>query len=104
MELLNVADPAREGELRLLIEAQEAYMETELQRTMYSVSPSAIENYVHVLAPAMTIRAYNLLQYTSDGVNALEYIRDRWLRGAITTDQLIHELDARMLMLEMAQE
>ena len=104
MELLNVTDPAREGELRLLIEAQEAYMETELQRTMYSVSPSAIENYVHVLAPAMTIRAYNLLQYTSDGVNALEYIRDRWLRGAITTDQLIHELDARMLMLEMAQE
>lgn len=104
MELLNVTDPAREVELRLLIEAQEAYMDTELARAMYSVSPSAIENYVNVLAPAMTIRRFSLLQDTSDGVNAWEYTRDRWLQGKITTDQLIHELDARMLMLEMSQE
>lgn len=104
MELLSVTDAEREATLRLLIEQQEEYMANELARTQYSVSPTAIENYVNVLAPAMTIRRYNLLQHTSEGINALEYIRDRWLKGAITTDQLIHELDARMLMLEMAQD
>ncbi|MBR4080249.1 MAG: hypothetical protein IKK21_00515 [Clostridia bacterium] len=104
MQLLGVTNGDAEAAIRLQICQQEAYMATELPRMQYTVTPSAVENYVNVLAPAMTIRRHSLLQDTSEGVNAWEYTRDRWLQGKITTDQLIHELNARMLMLEMSQE
>ena len=102
MQLLDALTPEHEAEIRRQITAQEAYIATELKRSMYSVTPSAIENYVNVLAPAMYIHRQNVLQDTSEGVNAMEYIRDRWLNGVITTEQFVREADTRILMLEMA--
>lgn len=103
MQLLQVAAPEEAEAIRRMIAAQEAYIATELRRSQYEITPSAVENYVGVLVPAMHIRSYNVLQHTGDGVNARERIRDRWLEGVITTEQFIRELDTRMLMLEMAQ-
>ena len=102
MQLLTVTNPEAEETVRGMIAAQEAYIATELRRSEYEITPSAIRNYVDVLAPAMHIRSFNALQHTSDGVNALARSRDRWLEGAISTEQFIRELDTRMLMLEMA--
>ena len=78
-------------------------MATELLRCKYTVTPSAIENYVNVIAPAMYIRRGNALQDTSEGVRVIEYVRDRWLDGAITTEQFVREVEASLLMIELAQ-
>ena len=78
-------------------------MATELLRCKYAVTPSAIENYVNVIAPSMYIRRGNVLQDTSEGVRVIEYVRDRWLDGAITTEQFGREEEASLLMIELAQ-
>lgn len=103
MQLLSADTPEEEASVRRIIERQEAYIAGELQRSKYEITPSAVDNYVSVIAPAMFIRRENVLQHTSEGVNALENIRDRWLKGVITTEQLVRELDARLLMLELNQ-
>ena len=103
MQLTMVDTPEEEASIRRQIAAQEEHLATELARSQYTVTPSAVENYVNVLAPAMYIRADNLMQNTSAGLNTLERACDRWMQGAITTDQFVQELDARLLMLEMAQ-
>ncbi len=103
MLLLNAATPEQEATLRQQIEAKEQYIAMELPRKQYTITPSAIANYVDVLAPATVIRGFNLLQGTSEGRYALEHTRDRWLNGEITTEQFIREIDTRIMMLEMAQ-
>ena len=103
MQLLTAQTPAQEESISRMIASQEAYIATELRRSEYEITSSAIENYVSVLAPAICIRQDNLLENTSDGINALERVCSRWMEGTITTEQFVRELDTRLLMLEMAQ-
>ena len=51
----------------------------------------------------MYIRRGNVLQDTSEGVRVIEYVRDRWLDGAITNEQFVREVEASLLMIELAQ-
>lgn len=103
MNLLGAENPDAEAYIRQQITQQEAYMATELLRSKYTVTPSAIENYVNVIAPSMYIRRGNVLQDTSEGVRVIEYVRDRWLNGSITTEQFVREVEASLLMIELAQ-
>lgn len=101
MQLLQATVPEEAETVRLMIAGQEEYMATELLRSRYEITPSAVTNYVEVLAPAIHIRGYHVLRHSGDGVSALERIRDRWLEGVIALEQFIRELDTRLLMLEM---
>ena len=107
-ELRAEQERARSDEERVNIQAaieeHESYMNREMLRDKYSVTPSAIENYVNVIAPAMYVHSWNLLENTSEGVYTVERLMDNWLAGTITTEQFIAEGEARLLMLEMAQD
>lgn len=99
-------DPAAEAgaqeDLLKAIAAKQLYIDTELKRSMYTVTPSAIENYVNVLAPAMYIHRENVLENTSDGTQMIDNLVERWVAGEVTTEQFIREADMRLMMLEMA--
>lgn len=103
LQLLHIESPEEAASLEKRIREQEAYMNGDLLRQKYTIAPSAVDNYVSVIAPAMYIERWNVLQHTSEGVNSREYIRDRWLNGVIDDEQFIREMDTRLLMLEMAQ-
>lgn len=103
MQLISADTPEKEADARRIIARQEEYIATDLRRSAYEITPSAVDNYVRVIAPAIHIRRMNVLQHTAEGANALERTRDRWLKGLITTEQFVRELDARLLMIEMAQ-
>lgn len=93
------------GKVRLheRIEKQQRYIDTELKRSMYTVTPSAIENYVNVLAPAMYIHRQNVLENTDAGTEMVDGLVKRWAAGELTAEQFIHEAEMRLLMLEKVQ-
>lgn len=101
-ELEKAVHPDDRMDIEAAIQEHESYMNREMLRDKYSVTPSAIENYVNVIAPAMYVHGWNLLEDTAEGVRAIELLMDRWLAGSITTEQFITEGDARLLMLELA--
>lgn len=104
VELETAVGTAERMNIEAAIADHRSYMNREMLRDKYTVTPSAIENYVDVIAPAMYVHGWNLLEDTMDGLNAIESLMDRWLDGAITTEQFIMEGDARLLMLEMVNE
>lgn len=83
---------------------QALYINTELKRMEYNVTPSAIENYLKVIEPAMYIHRCNALEDTAAGGALMEQMTERWARGEITTEQLIRELDSRLMMIEKTME
>ena len=103
-ELENARSDRERVNIQAAIEEQESYMNREMLRDKYSVTPSAIENYVNVIAPAMYVHGWNLLENTSEGIYTVERLMDSWLAGMISTEQFIAEGEARLLMLEMAQD
>lgn len=90
--------------IRAAIADHDSYMNREMLRDKYSITPSAIENYLNVIAPAMYVHGWNVLEDTSEGIYTLERLMDGWLKGTITTEQFISEGEARLLMIEMAQD
>lgn len=97
-----ISDSVRET-LTAALEEHEYYMSHELARTKYNVTPSAIEHYVNVLAPAMYIHLPNVLEDTEEGIDMLNGLNKRWLQGEIDTEQYIREADMRLMMLQLAQ-
>lgn len=103
-ELENARSDEERVNIQAAIEEHESYMNREMLRDKYSVTPSAIENYVNVIAPAMYVHGWNLLEDTSEGTYTVERLMDSWLAGTISTEQFISEADARLLMLEIAAD
>jgi len=89
--------------IMLAIEDEESTMNRELLREKYTVSPTAITNYLNVLAPAMYIHLPNILEDTKEGIDMMNGLIKRWLRNELTTDQFVREADMRLMMLELAQ-
>lgn len=102
-ELKNAETEEARAEARKQVEQREEFVAAYSKRSVYTITPSAIENYVNVIAPAMYIHRENLMENTGGGTEAMERAMERWLDGKINTEQLIRELDVRLMMLELAQ-
>ena len=102
-ELAAAQTDAERERLEKAIAARETQMAAMLKREMYSVTPSAIENYVNVLVPALHINRQNILENDREGIAMIEGLMRRWLDGEIDSEQFIQEADARLMMLEMTR-
>lgn len=99
-ELAAAESSAEKTNLHAAIEEQEWNINVDLQRSRYTVSPTAIENYVNVLEPAMYIHRENALEDTEEGTSMIDSLVKRWAAGEITSEQFVHEADMRLMMIE----
>lgn len=83
-----------DAEKRERLQAEADGINAEIQRARYSIAPSAIENYVNVLAPALHIR---LDADENRGDVSLDRAY-RWLEGTIGTEQFIREMELEQIL------
>ena len=100
-KMLAEADEADKKDLEDSIAAQKQYMEKEMPRNRYEIHPAAIEHYVNVLAPAMSVRLPSVIDQNDEGSGELRTLIDRYLDGQIKLDQFIREADGKLRMMQM---
>ncbi len=73
------------------IEEQKTYMEDQVIPSMYTIVPSALENYVKVIAPATLISDADAT--TEDEHVMIEGCIQRYLKGTYTVDEFISRMN-----------
>ncbi len=101
VELEAAKGPMERVNIHAAIREQEWNINVDLQRSKYTVTPSAIENYVNVLEPVMYIHRENVLENTEEGASMIDKLVKRWAAGEITSEQFVREADMRLMMIEM---
>lgn len=80
------------------LDALYEYVEQAIQWDFYTIHPSAIENYVKVISPAMYIRVPGAQAMNMGDVTDM---MDRFLAGEESVDQFVRKLEATLMMEKM---
>ena len=65
------------------------------------ISEGAIRYYQEQIAPAMFVSSPNIFALSEDASGELSTLIERYLQGQIKAEQMIREMDSKVMMMQM---
>ena len=97
---LEEADEADKKDYKVRVEELERHLE-DVKADEYMISEGAIRYYQEQIAPAMFVSRPNIFALSEDVSGELSTLIDRYLQGQIGAEQMIREMDSKVLMMQM---
>ena len=97
---LEEADEADKKDYEAQVEELERNLE-DVKANEYMISEGSIRYYQEQIAPAMFVSRPNIFALSEDAAGELSTLIDRYLQGQIKAEQMIREMDSKVMMMQM---
>ena len=72
-----------------------------VKKNEYMISEGSIRYYQEQIAPAMFVSRPNIFALSEDAAGELSTLIDRYLQGQIKVEQMIREMDGKVMMMQL---
>ena len=97
---LEEADEADKKDYQAQVEELERSLE-DMKANEYMITEGGIRYYQEKIAPAMFVSRPNIFALSEDTAGELSTLIERYLQGQIKAEQMIREMDSKVMMMQM---
>ncbi|MGN0745242.1 MAG: hypothetical protein ACI4ML_01060, partial [Aristaeellaceae bacterium] len=97
---LEEADEADKKDYQVQVEELERSLE-DVKANEYMITEGAIRYYQETVAPAMYVSKPSIFYASEDAAGELSTLIERYLQGQIKAEQMIREMDSKVMMMQM---
>ena len=97
---LEEADEADKKDYQAQVEELERSLEN-VKANEYMITEGAIRYYQETVAPAMFVSRPSIFALSEDAAGELSTLIDRYLQGQIKAEQMIREMDGKVMMMQL---
>lgn len=99
--MLTTARDDEKADLQTMIADEKAYIERNISRMQYTISPNAIKTYREVIMPYVYVSTPSFLDTSENAVTGeFDSLMKQYLDGKINIDKFIRDADAKLMMMQ----